>query len=56
MPLTLAHDVAQAFIYFDYKYDVTKQEIYGNRTYSEFMKAVIDGAYQSMRANSFMIC
>lgn len=41
---------------FDYKYDVTKQEIYGNRTYSEFMRAVIDGAYQSMRANSFMIC
>ena len=41
---------------FDYKYDITKLEIYGDRTYSEFMREVIEASYQRMQANSFMIC
>tara|TARA_Y100000593_G_scaffold16888_1_gene33599 strand:- start:851 stop:2155 length:1305 start_codon:yes stop_codon:yes gene_type:complete len=40
---------------FDYKYDKTKLEIYGNRTYHDFMSEVIESSFHVMRHNSFML-
>ena len=40
---------------FDYKYDKTKLEIYGNRTYRDFMSLVIESSFHAMRHNSFML-
>ena len=40
---------------FDYKYEKTKLEIYGNRSYYDFMDLVIRNCSVLMRNNSFMV-